>query len=140
MQSGLINSLQTVVFRNPQRIGLFSAVRHETVGPATDDDLDLLRVLAPHIRRAITISDLMDLKTLEASMLSATLDRLATGVVVVADDYRVLYANEAAREMFSDGGPIVSRKGRLSVRGATAEKELSRAIDTARQNEATMGP
>ena len=114
--------MHTVVARNARRIGVFGAVRHESVGYVTDDDLAMMRLLAPHIRRAITISDLMDLKALEASALSATLDRLAMGVVVVAGENRILHANEAARQMFAEQGPIVSRKGRLAIRDSAAER------------------
>jgi hypothetical protein len=41
--------------------------------------------LAPHIRRAVTISDVIDLKSLEAQALSATLDKFNAGVAVVAE-------------------------------------------------------
>ena len=136
---GYINSFQTVVLRNSRSIGLFATVRHENDGFGTDDDCAILRLLAPHIRRAITISDLLDLKTLEVNALSATLDRLAMGVVVVTDDNRILHANEAARGMLSDGGPIASRKGRLAVHDAAANKKLISAIEIARRDEAAMG-
>jgi DNA-binding CsgD family transcriptional regulator len=136
---GYVDSLQTVVLRNSRSIGLFATVRHESIGFCTDEDCAILGLLAPHIRRAITISDLLDLKTLEVNALSATLDRLAMGVVVVTDDNRILHANEVARGMLSDGGPIASRKGRLAVHDSAANKELTGAIEIARRDEAAMG-
>ena len=134
-----VDSLQTVVMRDKSRLGLFAAIRHENVGDATDYDLALLRMFAPHIRRAITISDLVDLKTLEADALAQTLDRLAVGIVMVADENRILHANEAARQMFSEGAAVVSRKGRLSVVDTGAHQELTRAIEIARRDEGTIG-
>jgi DNA-binding CsgD family transcriptional regulator len=137
--AGHVDSLQTIVFRDSMRVGLFGAVRHESVGAGTDDDLAILRMLAPHIRRAITISDLLGMKALEAQALAATLDTLAAGVIVVAVDHRVLFANAAANRMFAAGGPIRSVQGKLVAVAAGANAELSRAIALAHDDEADIG-
>jgi DNA-binding CsgD family transcriptional regulator/PAS domain-containing protein len=136
---GVGDSMHVVLGRNSRRFGLFSASRHMSGDPISADDLGVLRLLAPHIRRAVTISDLMELKALEAEALSATLDRLAMGVVVVADENRILHANEAARDMLANGSRILSRRGRLAARETAADAELSRAIELAASDEATLG-
>jgi DNA-binding CsgD family transcriptional regulator len=136
---GLCDSLQSIVLRNTAQIGVFSAIRHESKGRATDREISLLRLLAPHIRRAVTISDLMDLKALQAQALAATLDNFAVGVVVVAEGHRILHANDAAREMFMAGSPVCSVNGRLSTHGSSGGCELGKAITLAQQNEATIG-
>jgi DNA-binding CsgD family transcriptional regulator/PAS domain-containing protein len=136
---GHCDSLQSVVLRNAGQIGVFAANRHEWTGDATDREISLLRRLAPHIRRAVTISDLMDMKALETRALAATLDNFAVGVIVVAEDNRILHANDAARAMFAAGCPVCSVNGRLSVRGSEGACELGKAIALAQQNEATIG-
>jgi DNA-binding CsgD family transcriptional regulator len=136
---GHCDGIHVVLARNAQRFGLFSATRHKDVGLITDDDFAVMRLFAPHLRRAITISDLMDLKALETKALSATLDRLATGVVVVADENRILHANETARHMLANGGRIVSRRGRLVACEPAADAELSQAISLAGSDEAALG-
>ena len=90
-----------------------AANRHESVGFVTDREIAITRMLAPHLRRAVTISDLMGTKALEAHALSATLDNFRTGVIVVAADGRVLHANDAARRMLDQGDLVRSVKGRL---------------------------
>jgi DNA-binding CsgD family transcriptional regulator/PAS domain-containing protein len=136
---GICDSPQASVLRNAAQIGVFSAIRHESRGIATDREISLLRLLAPHIRRAVTISDLMDLKTLEGQALAATLDNFAVGVIIVAEGHRILHANDAARAMFAAGSPVCSVNGRLSVRGSDGACELAKAIVLAQQNEATIG-
>jgi DNA-binding CsgD family transcriptional regulator/PAS domain-containing protein len=136
---GLCDCLQAIVLRNAAQVGVFAAIRHESKGIATDREISLLRQLAPHIRRAVTISDLMDLKALEAQALAATLDNFAVGVIVVAEDNRILHANDAARAMFTAGCPVCSVNGRLAVRGSDGACELGKAIALAQQNEATIG-
>jgi hypothetical protein len=56
---GLIDTVQSIVLRAPGRIGVLAVNRHESVGFATDRDIAAVRLLAPHVRRAVTISDLM---------------------------------------------------------------------------------
>jgi DNA-binding CsgD family transcriptional regulator/PAS domain-containing protein len=133
------DAIHVLLARDSRRFALFSATRHKSLGLINDDDFAVMRLLAPHLRRAITISDLMELKALEAETLSATLDRLAMGVVMVAGESRILHANEAARHMLANGGRIVSRRGRLAARDAAADAELSQAIALARSDEAELG-
>ena len=119
----LIDSLQTIVLRNAHSVGLFTGVRHASIGSATDDDLEMLRLFAPHIRRAVTIGDLSEMKSLEANTLSATLDRFATGVVIVAEENRIMHANAAAQQMMSRGGPW--RRDKAGCRCATMQRTRS---------------
>lgn len=60
--------------------------------------------------------------------LSATLDLLAAGVVVVADRGRILHANAAARRMLSAREPIAAVNGILWVHDPRANRELTNAI------------
>jgi DNA-binding CsgD family transcriptional regulator len=133
------DSLQTIVLQRAGRLGLFSMVRHESVGVATDRDIAILRLLAPHIRRAVTISDVIDLKAIELHALSETLDKFVAGVTVVAEGSRILHANAAARGMFAAGGPVRSVHGRLSAADPRARQELDEAVVLAQRDEAGIG-
>jgi DNA-binding CsgD family transcriptional regulator len=68
-----------------------------------------------------------------ADALSATLDSLTTGIVVVADRGRILHANTAARRMLSARKPIAAVNGILSVRDASASRKLASAIASAKE-------
>jgi DNA-binding CsgD family transcriptional regulator len=125
-----IDTLTTIVLRDKWRVGLFNGDRSYSDGFVRDEDIDVLRILAPHIRRAITIGDLLNLKTVEAQTLGATLDRLALGVIIVTADGHILHNNEAAKTMLDAGGTIWSSDGRLRTRG-TADTELTEAISLA---------
>ena len=136
---GVCDFIQTAALRTPDRIGLFSAYRSNRAGRFTNRDVNIMRLLAPHIRRAVTISDLMDLKRLEARAVEVTLDNLSAGVVVVANDSRILHANEAARLMFKAGTPVHSFKGKLLASDEVATRELAEAIAIAQRDEAMIG-
>jgi DNA-binding CsgD family transcriptional regulator/PAS domain-containing protein len=134
---GLCDTLQTIVLRDVGRIGVFAGHRHESEGTATDADVELLRLLAPHIRRAVTISDLMDLKALERQALVATLDNLAAGVLIVANDSRILHVNRAAERMLGGSGSLHVINGRLTARDG--DDALVEALEMAGRNEAAIG-
>ena len=125
--------------REPTRIAEFAVSRHESAGLVTERELAIMRLLAPHIRRSVTISDLIDMKTLEAQVLGAVLDSVGAGVVVVGDDAAILHANEAARQMIDAGGPIAASGGHLSAPKPDATEELKNAIRLAQADEAGIG-
>jgi DNA-binding CsgD family transcriptional regulator len=98
-----------------------------------------MRLLVPHIRRAVKIIDILDVRKIEAQTLSATLDNFIAGVIVVGDRGRILHANAAAHRMLSAREPIAAVNGVLSVHDAKADQGLANAIALARTDEATMG-
>lgn len=136
---GIIDALALMLLREPTRLGDITLSRHESSGPITEDNVDTMRLLAPHIRRAVTIGDLMDMQNLEAQALRATLDTVTAGVVVVGAEARILHANDAARRMLDARSPIVSVRGRLAALHPEANRELAKAIVLARSNEAGIG-
>jgi PAS domain-containing protein len=136
---GVSEMVQTVVLRRSRRLAVFGTNRHRSAGDLTEDDVNIVRLLVPHIRRAVAIIDILDAKRIEAHTLAATLDNFTAGILVVADQGRILHANSAARGMLSQRAPIASIDGRLSVRDARAREELLRAVEFARANEAGIG-
>jgi DNA-binding CsgD family transcriptional regulator/PAS domain-containing protein len=136
---GLYDSVFCVVLRSDRRTAVLLFNRREKQPRYGEVELQLFHLLEPHVRRAVTISDIMDIKTLEAHTLSATLDNLQTGVIIVAADGRVLHANDAARRMFAAGGPVRSVNGRLSAHESGARGELNRALALSSKNEAGIG-
>lgn len=135
---GISEAMQTVVLRQAGRLAVFGANRHEAAGALTDREREIMRLFVPHIRRAVAISDMLDVKKLEAHTLAATLDAFATGVVLIADQCRIVHANDAARRMLSKG-PVTGTGGYLRVRNAAANNKLTEAIALAQRDEARIG-
>src|SRR5712671_1996715 len=131
--------MQTVVLRQSRRLAVFGANRHTSCGELTDTELAIVRMLVPHIRRAVAISDILDAKKIELHTLAATLDSFNAGILVVADQGRILHANGTARDMLSKRETIAAVGGILSVRDPRAERALADAIELARADEANIG-
>lgn len=136
---GIIDSINLVVLRQPGRVGDFGLSRHESQGLVGERDLATLRLLAPHIRRAITVSDLLDAQRLEREALAATLDGLTAGVFIVTEDADIVHTNAAALHMLEAGSPVLSADGRLAAASEPLTHELRQAIAQAGVDEARLG-
>ncbi|MBR1200224.1 helix-turn-helix transcriptional regulator [Bradyrhizobium sp. AUGA SZCCT0240] len=94
-------------------------------------EIGLFKLLSPHVCRALTISDALDIRTLRSEMLEKTLDVLAAGVFLAARDGRVVYMNEAAERQVRAGTSIRILNNRLDPVDPAASAALSMAIDRA---------
>ena len=125
------DSALTVLEKSVRKFGALSIQRHSDEPPFGERELALLRLLSPHIRRAVLIADLLDARALERDMLAAALDRLAVGIILTDAESRIVHTNGAAGRMFEDGSAVRRVGDQLAVRDANAARELSRAIGDA---------
>jgi hypothetical protein len=58
---GYVDMIGALVLRRDSRAGLVGVARHRDVGIATDREVRLMRLLAPHLRRAVAIGDMLDM-------------------------------------------------------------------------------
>lgn len=131
---GIHQVLETVALSEPTRLGLFCITRRADKGPFSEDEISLLRRLSPHIRKAITISDLLDLRTVERQAFSAVVDSIQAGICIVGNDGLILHANPAARTMLEQRSPIREENGHLRSPDRSGGEMLSAAIEHVRTN------
>ena len=111
---------------------------HERRGPLSESEMDELRLLAPHLRRAAIISGILDRSMQVAGTFAAALDVINAGAVLVGTDLRVIHANRAADEMLLEGDPIRTVAGRLELSGEVLRGGLAAAVAMS-DNEADLG-
>jgi DNA-binding CsgD family transcriptional regulator/PAS domain-containing protein len=137
--AGYRDTASSVIMRTENLIGMFNMQTPPTrdlVGPR---DLAIVELLTPHVRRAVTISDLLDMRSIATAAFEATLDTLAVAVVLVDADGRIRHANAAAQAIMSTGGPILSHHGELRAGSPQATTVLATAIRRAATNESKLG-
>ena len=101
-------------------------------------DINLFKMLSPHVCRALTISDALDLRTLRSEMLERTFDMLAVGVFLTARDGRVVYMNETAERQIKTGNAVRVLGNRIFPTDTAARDALSKAIDAASRDDAEL--
>ena len=120
---GLGDVLGVAALRNERRGVWLGAIRRRATprfGPA---EMRLFGMLAPHVVRAMRFSDILELRAVEAARLGAVLDGLATAVLLVDAEARVLHANAAAEALLRRDGPL-RMPGEWLTAAAPAEASL----------------
>ncbi|MBX3577047.1 MAG: helix-turn-helix transcriptional regulator [Rhizobiaceae bacterium] len=139
LPQGLTDVIAVVLARDPRAYGAIGFGRHRSAGPVEEADLDLLRLLIPHMQRAVGISRMLDIKTIEAKTFEAALDAVSTAIVLVDSAMRIVHSNAVANEMLVAGDPIASVRGVLTVRSELEQGALAAAVAQARTDEAGIG-
>lgn len=136
---GIVDVLQYFLITSPTRLAGFGMGRHEQAGVFTDSDIELGTLLIPHIRRAVTISDVLDVRSIERERMKSTLDALRCAIFLTDGSGAILHANQAGEELLRRNAPVSSVHGRLVPRLPSAAAELRTAIALASRNEAEIG-
>jgi len=95
--------------------------------------------LLPHLRRAVTISKVLDVRTIVGTRMAEALDALSCAVVLTNEGGTILHANRSAEHMLDENGPIQNARGILQATAPSATSELRSALTLAARNEAGIG-
>lgn len=136
---GIIDTMAMVLMNTPTHQIQLGLSRYTDFGLITEREITLARLLVPHIRRAVTIGDLIGLKASESESAKQALDALSVGVVITDEDGTILHANSVADAMMRAGSPIHGIGGTLRTNRTSATKELHTAIALADREEASLG-
>jgi DNA-binding CsgD family transcriptional regulator len=125
---GIIDALGIGLARDRTMIANMTFGRHRDAGPITESEVDDLRVLAPHVRRATIIGGMLDRAILEAQTFAAALEASPAGIILVDPGMRVVHANAVARQMLAAEDPAKSRSGVLTVTSEVLPGQLEAAV------------
>jgi DNA-binding CsgD family transcriptional regulator/PAS domain-containing protein len=137
--AGMVDAMVFFLMNEPMHLSTFGVGRNESQGLITDREIELGRLLLPHLRRAVTISNVLDVRTLEGTRMAETLDALRCAVVLVNEGGSILHVNHSAERMLDKGGPIQSTQGVLQATVPSAASELRSTLAFAASNEASIG-
>jgi DNA-binding CsgD family transcriptional regulator len=97
-------------------------------GPFDTAGLTRIRLLLPHLRRAIQIHQGLEATATEAGLLRAALDRLSLGVLLVDAQASIILLNAYAEAMLRRADGLFSARGRLAARAPDDHQALLAAI------------
>lgn len=136
---GLLDVAHFFLIRTPASFSELVLWRGEAEGPLSDEDIGLGALLMPHLRRAVTISNVLEVRTVERDRMAEALDALRHGVLLLDERGAILHANRSAEFMLSGNSPIRISGGILAARSDPANGELRKAIMLAARDEAAIG-
>ncbi len=136
---GLVDQVVIVLANDRRTIAHLGLGIHESRGPIEPETMEALRLLAPHLRRAVQISRLIDMSANATATFEAALAAMSSGAVLVEADMTIVYSNPTARQMLAEGDAIQSVDGRLELSTVLVPDQLELAVRAATSAEAELG-
>lgn len=136
---GIIDTLSLGLSRDTESVATASFVRHESQGAIGMAEVSTIRLLAPHLRRAVTISRLLEAGQVTGSTFHAVLERLITPILIVDSRLRLIHANAAAQAALDRRRPLAVRGGQISAKDPAVGRALMAAVVQAAQDESGIG-
>lgn len=128
------------VLKQPSRIGNLVVVTHKDRRQITREDMRQFALMAPHVRRAVTIGDLFETERRKAAIFAEILDALSHPVLVVSADMEVLYANAAGEAALRDKTAVSTLRGKLAMAWPAADNAVRLAVGEGVRDECALGP
>jgi DNA-binding NarL/FixJ family response regulator len=136
---GLVDQLATTLEKSATSFSLFAIYRSEEQGLADQEMRQRMRLIVPHVRRAVLIGNVMDLNASEAAAFADTLGGLAAGVFLVDANARIVFANRAGRIVLDEGKILCEKNRALTAVDPQAGTTLRDVIALARDGDAAVG-
>lgn len=136
---GIIDVMAVALVRSPGLTGDLGFGRHQSAGRPGPAEVEKLRILAPHIRRAALVSGMLDTSASALATLEATVEATPAGVVLVDRDMRIVHTNSAASRMLADANCILRLGGRLELRHELLRGQLAGAVAAAAESTVALG-
>jgi DNA-binding CsgD family transcriptional regulator/PAS domain-containing protein len=136
---GIVDTMAFFLVHTPLHLAGLYLGRNERQGIITEREIELGKLLLPHLRRAVTISNVLDVRTIMGERIAEALDALRCAVVLTNEHGTILHTNRVAEHMLDKGGPIQTPQGVLQPIAPSAASELRSAITLAARNEAGIG-
>jgi DNA-binding CsgD family transcriptional regulator/PAS domain-containing protein len=136
---GIVDVLNVALDKTTTSAAMFCVFRHKRSGLVDDEMRRRMALLVPHIRRAVLIGRVINLKKAEAASLADTLDGISAGVFLVDATGRIVHANVAGHVMLGAADVLHAVGGRLEVNDPQADQVLADTFSTAGNGDAAVG-
>ncbi|MGL4489296.1 MAG: helix-turn-helix transcriptional regulator [Rhizobiaceae bacterium] len=136
---GLYDTCNIVTMRRDKMIGMFTAPMFNDRPRYTPEEVALMARLAPHIRRSISIGDMVDKGKLSLTLYQSVLDTLKVAVVLLGHAGHIVYANAAAEALFEENTLVSQVRGALLPKRDLSRVALNDAIARASQGDQAIG-
>lgn len=136
---GIVDFLSAPIEKQGQWAAMFGVFRSAEQGLVDDAMRHRMRLLVPHIRRAVLIGKVIEDGSRQAANFSEALDGLASGLFLVDGRGRIVHVNEAGDRLVTEAKAVAIRDGRLVAVQKSATATLAESFAAAASGDAGMG-
>ena len=136
---GLVDFVSAVLDKSVTTAALFGVFRRERDGIVDDETRRRMRLIIPHIRRAVLVGNVLDLDTSRKATFADTLSGLAAAVFLVDENARIVFANRSGEIMLDDGNILRRQDSVLTTVDPRITTMLPDVIASAHDGDAAVG-
>jgi DNA-binding CsgD family transcriptional regulator len=136
---GWYDNIGVYLDRSSEGHSAFALFRNEHEGVADKPARERLRLLVPHLQRAVLIGKLVEFKIAQAATFAEALDGLSASVLFVDSVGRVTHANSAGRALIAAGDVLRGSNGRLLANDPEVNRTLQDIFLAAGAGDAAVG-
>lgn len=136
---GLIDFVGAAIEKRGTGVAMFGVFRHESHGLVDDGARRRIRLMTPHIRRAVAIGRAIDLKSTQAATFLSVFDSMSASMFLIDAGGRIVHANASGYAMLEAENVVRADSGRLAPYDGKARHELREMFDAAGQGDAALG-
>jgi hypothetical protein len=109
----------------------FAILRPHAAGLVTSFEVKQMKVIAPHIKRAYLLSNLLNEYKSQVDSLGSMIMNAGFGVVLATPDCQIVYANDLAETLMRLRRGLCCRQGRISATDGKTTQKLQALISAA---------
>ena len=136
---GFIDHIATVLDKSATSVALFGVFRHDRDGVVDEETRRRMRLLAPHVRRAVLIGRVIESKNAEAGTFADVLEGLTAAMLLVDANGRIVHANGAGHAMLATGHMLRAAGGHLSAVDPKVDEMLREILIAAGSGDRALG-
>jgi len=137
---GFVDMVQASLEKSTADFVHLCFMRNSQHGMVDDATRDRLRLIVPHMRRAVLVGKRIDHTTGQAASFGDALDRIGTGLFFVDEGGQIIHANASGYAMLTQGTLVRARGGRLILNDESAEQRLYDILRLAETGGADVEP
>ncbi len=136
---GFVDGITTALDKSGTSVASVTVFRHARDGVADEEAHRRMRLIAPHLRRAVLVGKATEFRSAEAATFADAFDALSAAMLLVSADGRVVHANRRARCVLAAGDPLGARDGKLAARDPETDRGLRTIFAAANHADASLG-
>src|SRR5262249_24755597 len=136
---GWVDSAQSILEKSTTSFAHVSFLRNEAAGLVDDAARRGTRLIVPHMRRAVLVGKVIDLKAAEAATFADAADGISAGMFFVDASGQIVHANASGYAMLAQGSLLRAVGGKLVPNDAGAKQALGEVYATAERGDEAVG-
>jgi len=128
---GFVDTLQASLDKTPTDFVDLCFMRNGESGMFDGAARDRLRLIIPHLRRAVLVGQLVDRTTAQAATFGDALDGICAGLFLVDAGGQIVHANASGQAMLAQGVLVRGSSGKLTTHDTSAAQGLNDIVSSA---------